>query len=242
MDPRTLFCVLAVALVFVKHRANIGRLLRGTESKIRWGEPVRKSLHVLALGLWFGSAVFFTFVATPSLFVTLTELGKQKDRPDWFPLPQSYARTDDAIQGPMEQGGRAFGYAVGPLFHSYFLLQGLCGVITAWTALAWCRENPGVKIHKWRAAFLLLALVTVLVGWPLERKVAELRDPRNQSIDAYLLGDTSTATLEKMHACRDEFGHWHFFSLMLNFATVILVTGGMALASQLPAGPKSELS
>src|SRR5205807_5431630 len=30
-EPRTLFCVLAAALVFVKHRANIARLLQGTE-------------------------------------------------------------------------------------------------------------------------------------------------------------------------------------------------------------------
>ncbi len=74
-DPRTLFCMLAVALVFVKHRANIARLVHGTETPIRWSEPMRKVLHVLSLGLWFGSVIFFTFVVTLSLFATMERLG-----------------------------------------------------------------------------------------------------------------------------------------------------------------------
>jgi glycerol-3-phosphate acyltransferase PlsY len=239
-DPRTLFCVLAGALVFVKHRANIARLLQGTENKIQGGNAMRKVLHVLALGLWFGSAAFFTFVVALSLFGTFEELGKtkQEDRPAWFPLPETYAKIDAEINGPKEQGTRAAGYAVGPLFNWYFLLQGLCAFIAAWTSLAWTRENPRVKIHKRRTTILVLAMVTVLTGWPLEHKVAALREPRNQAVDAYLRAgiEPSTEALEKMRTARSDFGRWHFYSLLLNFATLILVTGAMALGGSLPAG------
>jgi acyl-phosphate glycerol 3-phosphate acyltransferase len=233
-NPRTLFCLSAGALVFAKHRGNIRRLLRGTENKIGWGEPVRRMLHVLTLGLWFGSAVFFTFVVAPTLFGTFAALGAREERPAWFPLPQSYTRIDSTIQGPTEQGGRAFGYAVAPLFHWYFLVEALCAFIATWTALAWSRENPGAKIHGWRFKLLIAALAIVLAGWPLERYVAELRDQRNLATDAYLSGDTSTAALEKMKAAREEFGHWHFASLVLNFTMLVLLTGGMALAGEMP--------
>jgi hypothetical protein len=179
-------------------------------------------------------------VVAPSLFGTFTELVRRDERPAWFPLPEAFARSDADIEGPMEQAGRAFGYAVGPLFHWYFLLAGVCGFISAWTALAWSRENPDVRAHQWRSRLLLLALVSVLAGWPLERQVAELRVQRNQATDAYLRGDTRVAALENMRTARAAFGTWHLASLMLNFGTVILVAGGMALASQLPAGDANK--
>jgi acyl-phosphate glycerol 3-phosphate acyltransferase len=233
-DARLLFCVLAGALVFVKHHANIVRLLDGTENKAGWGTFVRKPLHVLALGLWFGSAVFFSLVVAPTLFETFEGLGKSADRPAWFPLPASFAQAVGDIDGPREQGSRAFGYVVGPLFQWYFLVSGVCGFVAAWTALAWSRENPGKKVHRWRTMLLLLAFATVVIGWPLEHKVAELRELRNHGTDVVLGGDADTAAVEKMRALRSEFGAWHLVSLMLNFATILLVTGGMALASQLP--------
>jgi acyl-phosphate glycerol 3-phosphate acyltransferase len=235
-DPRTLFCLLAGGLVLVKHRANIGRLMKGTENKISWGHPLRKVVHLLALGLWFGGGVFFTFVVTPTLFSEFEALGTKEERPAWFPLAPSYARTEAEIHGPKEQGARAAGYAVGGLFHPYFVLQALCGFIATWTALAWSRENRGVNVHRWRAALLLLALITALAGWPLERHVSELRGPRTQAIEAYLSEEapSATAALDRLKDARAEFGRWHVCSLMLNFVTVILVTGGMALASALP--------
>ena len=98
-DPRTLFCILAGVLVVVKHRGNIVRIVQGTENRIRWGDPVRRVLHLLALGLWFGSAVFFTFVVALSLLSTFEGLGKEENRPAWFPLPESFARRDAEIDG-----------------------------------------------------------------------------------------------------------------------------------------------
>ncbi len=93
-----------------------------------------------------------------------------------------------------------------------------------------------MRVQRWRFFLLLAALATVLAGWPLEQKVAELREPRNQAIDAYLQarGTASGKALEEMQTARKEFGTWHLASLLLNFATVLLVTGGMVLAAQLP--------
>jgi hypothetical protein len=241
-DPRTLFCVLAAALVFVKHRANIGRLVRGTEATIGWGITMRKVLHVVTLGLAFGTAVFFTLVVAPSLISRFEELGDRKrdDRPAWFPLPKGYEHSDEAIQGPKEQGTRVFGYAVEQLFVWYFLVQGVCVFVAAWTAVAWSREHPGVKVHWWRATLLLAALATVLAGWPLERHVSGLREPRYQATDAYLMNPTSPTALAAMQAARAEFGRWHLVSLLLNFATIVLLTGGMALAGFPPPDDKTQ--
>lgn len=233
-DPRALFCLAAGALVVVKHRANIKRLLQGTENKISWGVSMRKTLHVMALGLWFGSAVFFTFVVTPSLFGTFEALGESQTRPAWFPLPERFSRQDAALDGPKEQGLRAAGYAVGWVFPWYFALQGFCGIVAAWTAMTWRWENRGASIHKWRTRLLVLALLSVLIAWPLEHRVSELRVPRNDAVDAYLAsGGSDAATAQRL--AREEFGRWHFYSLALNFLTILLVTGGMALAGHLPA-------
>ncbi len=238
-EPRTLFCLLAVVLVFVRHRGNIARLLAGKENQIRGDGSMRqigKVLHVLALGLWFGSAIFFTFVAAPSLFGTFQELGRKKaeNRPDWFLMTTTYDKADAEIDGRKEQGSRAAGYAVGPLFHWYFLLQGACGFIAIGTALGWTRTQPGGKLHKLRVTVLLLALVLVLAGWPLVRKVADLREARNNATDGYLHTDAPPTALEEMKAAREEFDRWHGYSMLLNLGTVILVTAAMALAAKLP--------
>ena len=42
-----------------------------------------------------------------------------------------------------------------------------------------------------------------------------------------------------MQAARSEFAAWHLLSLGLNFVTVLLVTGGMALAAFLPANKQA---
>ena len=63
-DPRTVFALVAGLLVVVKHRGNWRRLRDGTESRL--GErPLFDSFargsHVLALSLWCGATVFFTW-------------------------------------------------------------------------------------------------------------------------------------------------------------------------------------
>jgi acyl-phosphate glycerol 3-phosphate acyltransferase len=68
------FCLATAILVIVKHRANIGRLMQGKENRVADStklQSLSRILHVLALGLWVGGGVMFSFVVAPSVFATL---------------------------------------------------------------------------------------------------------------------------------------------------------------------------
>jgi acyl-phosphate glycerol 3-phosphate acyltransferase len=211
----TVFCLVAMGLVFLRHRANIGRLLHGNENRLKDSPAmlqVSKTLHVLALGLWFGSVIFFTFAAL-TIFHTFRDLaGSDQYRPAWL---SASVLTED-------HGTQLAGIAVGPIFDWYFPLQGVCGFLAAATALGWSRLEPGRKVHQIRSIILILALVTVLVGWPVARYVGQLRLERYAPDPAVV------------QAAQAAFGTWHGISLGLNLATLVLVTVAMALAAQLP--------
>jgi hypothetical protein len=258
-EPRSWFCVIAGALVILKHRANIQRLFHGTENQIRDTTAMRqlqKSLHTLALGLWFGMTVFFTFVVALSLLDSFQSLGKSEERQTWFPQSPMYAEIDANLNGPEEQGTRAFGFAVGPIFPWYFALQGACGFIALATAFPLLKL--GARIHRWRLNLLIAAVAFVLSGWFIERQVELQRGPRNWATEAYLStrftlqhtpkkdedvrkileADLETNT-KAMKDARRVFFWWHFASLILNFTTIVCVTGAMALAGNLDDGCSS---
>lgn len=233
------FCLLAAALVVARHRANIGRLLQGTENRLPESPTMHqltKTVHVLALGLWFGSAVFFLLIATPTIFATFDRVGAQYPRPPWFPLKETvYDYKDGQLDGPREQGSRAAGAAVAPLFPLFFLLQGACGLLATATSLGWSRSRPQDTVHRVRTWLLLAALITVVASFPIENRVRDLRDPRNVATDAYLeRGSDSEAIREAFREKRGQFFTWHLASLSLSFVTLLLVTGAMALAARLP--------
>jgi acyl-phosphate glycerol 3-phosphate acyltransferase len=218
------FCFVAAGLVVVRHRANLARLVHGTENRLQDSPTMllfTKTVHVLALGLWFGSAVFFTFVAAPLLFQTFEALGTTppEQRPAWLPVSASFDK---------EQGTRLAGAAVGPLFPWYFLFQGVCGLLAVTTALGWSRAQPGNTVHRIRTLLLILALLTVVAGWPLVEKVSELRSARYDP-------DPAVAA-----QARSDFGRWHLYSLLLNFVTLALAGGALALAAQLPTTTSSN--
>ena len=104
------------------------------------------------------------------------------------------------------------------------------------TAWGWQYSRPGEKIHHRRVTILLLALATVVIGWPLERHVSVLRDDRHARMDAYFQSNSAEREEARTQALdtRSEFGQWHTYSLFLNFATLALVTVGMALTARLP--------
>ena len=230
------FCFIAAALVIVRHRTNIRRLFQGSESKLRdssFMNRLNQSLHVVALGLWFGSAVMFTFVVAPLLFQTFEAAGQAKDRPRWLPSSPHFAIQDAALDGPKEQGTRAAGAAVEPIFPVYFLLQGICGLVAVVTCLSWPRERPLERVHRIRVVFLLIALAGVLAGWPVEQRVSALRNPRHAAVDHYLSQPSETAK-QAMLAAKREFGAWHLGSLGLNFLTILFAGMGLALAARMP--------
>jgi acyl-phosphate glycerol 3-phosphate acyltransferase len=218
---RTLFCFVVAALVFLRHRANINRLLHGNENRLQESAAMlalSKTLHVLALGLWFGSSVFFSLVATPVIFQTFAALAEQPHaaRPAW--LPPSFTR---------ENATQLAGLAVGPIFAWYFLLEGVCGLLTAVTALAWLRAAPRSGVHKLRFYVLAAALTTVLLSWPIAHQVSILRAAR--------YGPDPTLA----ETARAQFAEWHLYSLGLNLITLALVTVAMALAAHLPTAASS---
>ena len=208
-----------------------------------------KIIHVLALGLWFGSVVFFTFVVAPDLFNTFLSIGERDraDRPYWFPLPE-YFDKDPANweQGDQrlfktprevrhEQGFRAAGAAVGSMFDWYFMLQNTCGLLAFAPAVNWWRAEPQRRVHRIRIFVLSVALVTVMVGYSIARKVSYLMQERNFAVETVLrVPQPSAAMIQDASAKHHDFIRWHVYSLFLNFGTLALVTVGMGLTARLP--------
>ena len=215
----TAFSLLAAVLVMLRHRSNLTRLVRGRENRIadsRGFAMLSRVLHILAVGLWFGAVVLFTFVVGLTLFHTFE--GWTGTRPDWLPLSQDLTKA---------QTTRLFGVAVGPMFPQYYAIQGACGVLALATAWGWTRSYPG-RVHRVRFALIALALVIVLAGWPLVGLIDDLRVAR-YSADPAISGPAEAA-----------FGRWHGLSLVLNLAVLILVGVALALAARLPGDPPAE--
>jgi glycerol-3-phosphate acyltransferase PlsY len=240
----SIFCLVAAGLVALRHQANIGRLLRNNENSLRETPTMLllvKTVHVLAVGLWFGTTIFFSFVVGLSLLRTfegLTEL-KKDARPFWLPLPPELQRAPPSSSFPdplaKEQGSRIFGKAVGPIFPWYYGIQVVCGILAVATAFAW--HNDGT-VHKVRFIALAIALIAVGIGWWLEHEVGARRIVRSESSDAVLQSANPTPEMiQAADQARAEFGRWHGYSLLANFAAILLVLVGMALAAQLPTAP-----
>jgi acyl-phosphate glycerol 3-phosphate acyltransferase len=242
----TAFCVIAVVLVAVRHRANIGRLLHGNENRLKEGPvmlQLAKTLHVLAVGLWFGSAVFFTAMGLV-VFGAFEQIAEKPaaERPTWLPLPALYDQAPPSPRFPdplrKEQGIRVAGAVVGPLFPIYFALQTVCGVVALVTAFGWI-GMPG-SAGKLRAILLAVALGCVAGGWALERKVSDLRVPRDEKTDQVLRNatppDAKQSQIAEAEAARRVFVQWHLASVLLNLVTVGFVTAGMGLVAWLPTG------
>jgi hypothetical protein len=219
----TAFCLVGSALVIVKHRGNIRRLLAGTENRVGDG-PMRQTLlrglHLLALGLWFGGAAFFNFVSAPSIFDSFKRV--VNDGPSDRTAHQTII-APDAPQPTRDTLASALaGSAVGPIFPKYFLMQAICGGIALLTALIWLRSEPGRSVHRWRVYLIGLAALLVAVGWPISEYVSQLRIERFHP-------DPSVAV-----AARAAFGPWHLVSLLLSLVTTSLAGAGLALAARLP--------
>ncbi len=243
----TLFCLIVAGFIFIRHRANVGRLLRGNENALKEAPAMlhfNKILHVLALGLWFGTIIFFSFVVGLNLFGTFEAVAVETPRQSWFP-------TWDAYDGPSpnpvfpeplrrEQGTRAGGVAIHPLFTWYFGIQAVCGLLATATALAWHRAGAAT-VHRLRAGILVAALAMVALGWWLERKVDELREPRNNTFDAMVShSPPRSEDVSAAVAARATFVRWHLYSLGINMLTVLLVTIAMGQAAYLPVPAREE--
>src|SRR5579884_552294 len=150
-----------------------------------------RTVHVLALGLWFGTAVFFTFVVGLSLFATYEALAAPAPgaREPWFPAPADLEkpRPSERFPDPLrkEQGSRVAGAGVGAIFPWFYGIQAGCAVVALLTALAWLGLGTRT-VDAVRLVVLVLALAGVGAGWWLDLVVSNLRVERSAKSDAVL--------------------------------------------------------
>jgi hypothetical protein len=198
---------------------------------------VTRTLHVLVLGLWFGSVVFFTLagVLLFQAFADKTRLpGNGRDW--WLPMPPELGREPPSPRFPdplrLEQGSRLAGVAVGAIFPWYYGIQTGCAVAALLTAIVLRTRG---RLSNVRLIVLALGLLFVLIGWGLERYVEGLREPRNTALDEVLSTDKPTPELIRTaEEARAAFGMWHGISLLDNFTVLALAGVGLALAAHLP--------
>ncbi|MCE9534063.1 MAG: glycerol-3-phosphate 1-O-acyltransferase PlsY [Planctomycetes bacterium] len=211
------FCFAAASIVILKHRANLLRLRQGTENRIEARPMIdflHRSFHLLALGLWLGSAVFFNLIAAPTMNHSFGEVATADppgDRTAYFSI-----NTGLDSDQKKRLGSALFGAAVGPIFPIFFVLQAICGAAALITALGWWR-SPG-KVNRWRVYLTGAALATVAIGWLISQRVAQLR---------------LAALTDPM--AKADFVTWHLYSLGLSLITLLLVFAAMLLAARLPS-------
>lgn len=218
----TLFCLFAALIVIAKHRANLHRLLAGTENQLEARSMFaywQRALHLIGLALWLGSSVFFSFLAAPTIFASFREVARSQpgDRTAYVPINEG---LDDAKRDQL--GSALAGAAVGPIFPLFFGLQAICAIVALITAVGWWKQ-PG-QVHRIRALLIGVAFLTIAVGWPISQKVTELRLARFSQDEALAA------------AAKADFATWHLISLALSFVTTVLVFAAIMLAARLPGG------
>ena len=222
----TAFCFIGSLFVVVKHRANIRRIRNGTETRIgdfAMRAIAVRSLHVLAIGFWFGGAGFFNFVAARSLFPSFEAVvaSSPSDRTAFIPIVPP-GTSDDAKK---KLASALAGAAVGPIFPQYYAMQLICGTIGLITAISWWNAEPTTRVHRRRVTVIGLALLTVIVGWWVSSIVGELRLARFDP-------DPIAAKVAS-----DAFTIWHFVSLGLSMVAVLLSGVALAMAGRMPNAP-----
>ncbi|MGL6074247.1 MAG: glycerol-3-phosphate acyltransferase [Fimbriiglobus sp.] len=156
---------IGVSMVIFKHRANMSRLIHGTENSMKmgaWQERTRITLHVVSLGLACGSGFFFNFLSAPAIFESFKTVVKEAPSDRTAMQPIGTPGGDQAALASALAGS-----AVGPIFPRHFALQAACAVIAFFTARG--------RWH-WALAGCLLALA--IAGWPVSQLVTELRIER----------------------------------------------------------------
>lgn len=192
-----------------------------------------RTIHALAVSLWFGSVAFFT-VAGLLVFGAFERVSQDEGERAWFPVAPQYDKAPpegSKFPDPLrkEQGSRAAGVAVGAIFPTYYALQAGCGLVAMLAAFALLRAEGG-RLNRARFFVCVLGLLTVKLGWWLERKVHDLGVTRHQTADVMLRAATPTeGQVTEAREARAAFFAWHGVSLLVNFATLglSLVAAGM---------------
>ncbi|MEO2092198.1 MAG: glycerol-3-phosphate 1-O-acyltransferase PlsY [Gemmataceae bacterium] len=220
----TAFCLVGAGLVIVKHRGNMRRLAAGTESQIKDSDmrlTLLRCLHLFAVGLWFGSAAFFNFVAAVPIFDSFKQVvaTQPSDRTGFVRI-----LPDDAPQADKDALASALaGSAVGPLFPRFFALSAVCAVVAVATAAGFRKIDAG-RATRWRLILCVIAAALVAGVWPISEWVSRLRVERFHP-------EESVRT-----AAKAAFGTWHLVSLFGSGVTTVIVGVVLALGGKLPSG------
>lgn len=218
------FCVVGAGLVVVKHRGNVKRLLAGTENQVGDGmlrQFALKGLHLLAVGFWFGSGAFFSFVAAPPIFESFKEVvnNQPSDRTGFVRILPDDASEED--KKALASG--LAGSAVGPVFPLFFAVSTVCVIVAVVTAFGFLRMKR-TKVQRIRLWLCLIGLVLVGLGWPLSAYVSRLRVERFSK-------DTAVAD-----AAKASFGPVHLVSLASSGVTTLLAGAVLLMGGMLPSG------
>src|SRR5262245_15099005 len=122
--PITLYLLIGTGFVIIKHRANVRRLLSGTENRIGdfpMRDTVVRGLHVLALGLWFGGAAFFNFGTATAIFASFERV--VNDGPSDRTANVEIIPASAPPEKKKDLANALAGSAVGPVFPRYFAMQ-----------------------------------------------------------------------------------------------------------------------
>lgn len=217
--PITAFCIAGALVVIAKHRANIGRIWMGTESRIGDGPARRvllRMLHLLAVGFWFGSGTFFVFVATVPIFDSFAEVVRTQPNARTANLRIVPDGANAADRDKLASG--LAGAAVAPIFPRFFALSAICAWVALWTSFVWATGG----VHRIRFILCAIAATGVAFGWPLSIFVSDLRELR-MSADAVIAARATAA-----------FGPWHVTSLFLSMAVSVLTGVVLLLAAKMP--------
>lgn len=181
-----------------------------------------RALHLLALASWFGSALFFNFLAAPVIFRTFKEVVQTapNDRTANLPLLVNGSETEQA-----KLASGLAGAAVGPLFPIYFGLQSICVAVAFFTAFGWWYRGTGRPVERGRLVVLGMAGIATAISVPVSQYVTQLRTER-LSLDP-ALAEAAVAA----------FGTWHLVSLALSFITTGLALVAIIYAARMPDAP-----
>jgi acyl-phosphate glycerol 3-phosphate acyltransferase len=245
--PAAWFGLAGSLFVGVKHRANFGRILHGSENRLKDGwlfQNLPPALHLMAVGAWLGLGCFVTFVAGLGIFDSFNAVARlePESRPYWLQVPPAMFRESpgkaaglpDLLR--MEQGGILAGRAVSVLFGPFFQTQVALAWVVVATAFYWLGTGRLARTRVWVAG---LALVCALAGAWIEKRVEGLRSARHQVTESYLLethlqpeADTTQAR-EVVQRVRSTFGAWHGVSVGVNLLTLACV--GILVVMAFPA-------
>lgn len=232
------FTILSAAFVWVKHLANIRRILQGTENKVQdslmW-HGMGNLIFMLALSVWLGSYFFFTFVLGPGVFQWFESAVLGDTRPYWLPVPEVFLQpSPEGMPNPLlkEQASRLAGLVVTPLFKIYYPLQIACAFFVLLLLCGRLVAGGSGNASKSAISWFCVGLFLVIANWLLLAPTENARLKRANSTDAYVLaGSENKPNLEKVIADRKEFGKIHGISLIINLGTGLALFAGVICTS-----------